>query len=549
MRHALRKNGNEEKLRTGIVRQLILYTVLFSIVLTAATTAFNVHNEYRRDMHALEQRMELIRASYLDSLSSSLWAMDAAQITLQLQGILQIPDMHYVEIIEQQQITQQAGNPPANVGLIHEFPLRYRHHEREVELGILRVTAGLQALQARLQERIWRLLFSQGIQISLVAWFMFMLFQYLVNRHLHAIALYAAELRTDNLDNILILKRRLRHNRFDELDMLTQAINSMRLYLGDAYREAEQAHTQLQILNQELEQRVLQRTAELAQANHEIIQLNQRLSAENLRMGTELEVSRHLQRMVLPTRLELEEIKDLEIACYMEPASEVGGDYYDILRHASGIKIGIGDVTGHGLESGVLMLMVQTAVRTLLESNIHDPKLFLAALNRSIYANVQRMNLDKNLTLTLLDYHDGKLHLTGQHEEILLVRHNGEIERLDTLDLGFMVGMIPDIDHLLGHIETRLEAGDGIVLYTDGITEAHNRAREMYGLDRLCTVISRSWHDGVDAVQHAVIEDVHHHLDGQEIKDDLTLLVLKRLPTKQSLTCIHLLENSVAALS
>jgi serine phosphatase RsbU (regulator of sigma subunit) len=524
----LRKNGGEEKLRTGIARQLILYTMLFSLVLTAVATAFNVHTEYRRDMRALEQRMELIRASYLDSLSNSLWAMDGAQLALQLQGILQIPDMQYLEIVEQEQITQQAGELPAHMGLVHEFPLRYRHHEREVELGVLRVTAGLQALYARLQERMWTLLFSQGVQIFLVALFMFLLFQYLVNRHLHAIALYAAGLRTDNLDQALTLNRTARRGRFDELDMLALAINSMRIYLGDAYREAEQARAQLRKLNQELEQRVSERTAELAYANHEISLLNQRLSAENLRMGTELEVSRHLQQMVLPTRLELDEIKDLEIACYMEPATEVGGDYYDILRHASGVKIGIGDVTGHGLESGVLMLMVQTAVRTLLESNIRDPKLFLAALNRSIYANVQRMNLDKNLTLTLLDYNDGKLHLTGQHEEILLVRGNGRIERLDTIDLGFMIGMIPDIDHLLGYAETSLEAGDGIVLYTDGITEAHNRAREMYGLERLCAVISRYWHDGVEAVQHAVIADVHRHLEGQEIRDDLTLLVLKR---------------------
>ncbi|HBB31884.1 MAG TPA: serine/threonine protein phosphatase, partial [Cyanobacteria bacterium UBA9273] len=74
-----------------------------------------------------------------------------------------------------------------------------------------------------------------------------------------------------------------------------------------------------------------------------------------------------------------------EIAGFMEPASEVGGDYYDVLYHNGTVKIGIGDVTGHGLESGVLMLMVQTAVRTLLEVNETDSKKFLDVLNRTIY--------------------------------------------------------------------------------------------------------------------------------------------------------------------
>ena len=90
----------------------------------------------------------------------------------------------------------------------------------------------------------------------------------------------------------------------------------------------------------------------------------------------------------------------------MEPADEVGGDYYDILQQDGKVKIGIGDVTGHGLESGMLMIMVQTATRVLLESNLADPVKFLDILNRSLYKNVQRMKSDKNLTLSILDYEE-----------------------------------------------------------------------------------------------------------------------------------------------
>src|SRR4051812_13794874 len=73
---------------------------------------------------------------------------------------------------------------------------------------------------------------------------------------------------------------------------------------------------------------------------------NERLQAENLRLNTELAVTQRLQRMILPKAQELQAIEGLEIAAYMEPADEVGGDYYDVLQHNGQVKIGIGDMTG-----------------------------------------------------------------------------------------------------------------------------------------------------------------------------------------------------------
>jgi serine phosphatase RsbU (regulator of sigma subunit) len=133
-------------------------------------------------------------------------------------------------------------------------------------------------------------------------------------------------------------------------------------------------------------------------------------------MSAELEVTKQLQQMILPKQSELESIEGLEIAGYMEPADEVGGDYYDVLQQDGKVKISIGDVTGHGLESGVLMLMTQTAVRTLFESKQTDPVKFLDILNRTIYGNVQRINPYKNLTLCVLDYANRSLSFSGQHE-------------------------------------------------------------------------------------------------------------------------------------
>lgn len=178
----------------------------------------------------------------------------------------------------------------------------------------------------------------------------------------------------------------------------------------------------------------------LVYANLEITVLNDRLKSENMRMSAELDVTRKIQQMLLPKDRELKAVIGLDIAGFMESADEVGGDYYDVLQQDGRVKIGIGDVTGHGLESGVLMIMVQTAVRTLLAYNEPDPVRFLSAINRAIYDNVQRMKSDKNASLALLDYEAGMLKLSGQHEEMIVVRCNGSVERFDTIDLGFRSG-------------------------------------------------------------------------------------------------------------
>lgn len=266
----------------------------------------------------------------------------------------------------------------------------------------------------------------------------------------------------------------------------------------------------------------------LEKANKQILALNELLKEENLRMGNELDVTRKLQKMILPKDKELAMIAALDIAGYMEPAAEVGGDYYDVLQQNGRIKIGIGDVTGHGLESGMLMIMVQTAVRTLLQSEENDPVRFLDILNRTIYGNVQRMSSDKNLTLAMLDYEDGKLILSGQHEEIIVVRKNGDLERFDTIDLGFPIGLEEEIFSFLDQKQIELDIGDVMVLYTDGITEAENEDRQLYGLDRLCEVVCENVDKPAIAIRHAVIDDLRSHIGNQKIYDDITLLVLKQ---------------------
>ena len=256
------------------------------------------------------------------------------------------------------------------------------------------------------------------------------------------------------------------------------------------------------------------------------------LISENSRLSAELDVTRRIQQMLLPKEVELETITDLDIAGFMEPAEEVGGDYYDVLQYDNRILFGIGDATGHGLESGMLALMTQSAVRALLEHGERDIVHFLNSLNGMIYKNVtERMKVDKNLTLSLLEYESkdsgGILRICGQHEDVIVVR-NGEVELIDTGELGFMVGMLDDMSEYVAQMELTLNQGDVVVLYTDGITEAANMDNEEYGIERLCDVVKQHWQDTAHNIRDAVIENVRSYIGKQTVFDDITLLVFKR---------------------
>jgi phosphoserine phosphatase RsbU/P len=315
-----------------------------------------------------------------------------------------------------------------------------------------------------------------------------------------------------------------------ELETLSQSFYQMG-------KQLQQSFVALEAANQELEERVAQRTQDLQQANLKITQLNDQLQTDNLRMGAELNVTRRLQQMMLPKAEEFEHLYNLDIACFMEAAQEVGGDYYDVIPGVStgspeengSLTIGIGDVTGHGLESGVLMIMAQTAVRTLLAVGEQDSAKFLNALNQVLYENAQRLSPGKNMTFSLLKYQDRQLQISGQHEDVLVFRGDGTVEQIETLELGMPLGLMQNIQDLLGQTQIQLSPGDGIVLYTDGIPEAEGTDHALYGLDRMIALVRQNWTLSAQDIQQRVIEDVRSHIGNCPVYDDITLVILKQL--------------------
>lgn len=256
----------------------------------------------------------------------------------------------------------------------------------------------------------------------------------------------------------------------------------------------------------------------------------ERYETELLAANTKLDIARSMQASLQPRPEDIHAATDLDIATYTRPAEDVGGDYLDVIALGDGVRLGIGDVTGHGFESGLVMVMAQTAVSALVHSGLRDPDVIISVLNKTIYHNLQRMGIDKSVTLSLLDYDQGTMTVSGQHEHLLRVSSAGAVMAVDTFELGFPLGLEPTIDQYAEQMRFTLELGAGVVLYTDGITEAENERGQFYGLARLEAAINRAWQPMTSAedIKQYVLADLQAFTAQQPVFDDIALVVVRR---------------------
>ena len=302
---------------------------------------------------------------------------------------------------------------------------------------------------------------------------------------------------------------------------------SVRLVTGDG-----ETRELVGVMTDVTERRQAQEAAEEASRSKsgllsEIHRLHEDLRRENIRMSAELGITRRLQQMMLPREEDLRKIVGLDISASMEPAAEVGGDYYDVVSGNGGVFFGIGDVTGHGLESGVIAIMVQTAVKTLLASGLCQSGKFFDVLNHVLHDNIRRMGCDRSLTLSLVHYQDSTVTISGQHEEILVVRGNGVIERHDTLNLGFVLGLEENISSFVSEATLPLGRSDVLVAYTDGITEAMDHSGVTFGVERLSQAVRASHRQPAEAIRKAVLATLKEYVGGAPLLDDISLLIIK----------------------
>src|SRR6266568_1892820 len=237
----------------------------------------------------------------------------------------------------------------------------------------------------------------------------------------------------------------------------------------------------------------------------------------------ELQIAQALQTGILPRNPDL---AGFEVAARMKPAENVGGDLYDILSFPDSFWLLIGDVSGHGLQSGLVMLMAQAAAYSAISSDPGcTPREVLGAVNRVLHENVRRrMCRDDYLTLMVARHHgDGRFVAAGAHQPLFLARAGGGVDVVEPA--GPWCGVMEDVEPRTPQYEFQLGPGDLLCLITDGIVEARGAGDDLYGQDRLAELLGRS-RTSAPEVLGDIFSSVEAFAESQE--DDMTAVVLKR---------------------
>lgn len=274
-----------------------------------------------------------------------------------------------------------------------------------------------------------------------------------------------------------------------------------------------------------LEEKVKQRTEALDISNKELTKAKDAL-------WEEMELAQKIQTVLLPQQ---PKIANYEITGYMKPSDEIGGDYYDIITIGGRDWIVIGDVSGHGVSAGLIMMMVQTAIHSTLSVQPDlSPSELLTAVNAVICGNISKMGEEKCMTIMVIACQaDGRLCFSGLHQNILIYRQSaGVIETVMTE--GVWLGLTKDISKMLIEDSVVMHPGDTMLLYTNGIIEANPKenpaisAKEskqmMFGEKRLLEVFKQLAECGsVDGIKQGLLNEMKDYVTS----DDVTFVVVR----------------------
>lgn len=246
--------------------------------------------------------------------------------------------------------------------------------------------------------------------------------------------------------------------------------------------------------------------------------------AERERQRVELETAREIQSSILPDLPP--QLNGVALAHVYQPATEVGGDFYDVLALEDGrLAVAVGDVAGHGVSSGLVMSMVRSALAVQVTFNPDVPAVF-RTLNRLVFQSARRRLL-ATLTYAVLDPQQRQLlYASAGHVFPYRVTRDGKVYELEAGS--YPLGVRADVQAPV-RLE-KLEPGDSVVLLSDGVVEAHREHDdEPFGFGRLAESLGRHAPGGPQALLRGVLADLAAFTRGAPREDDVTVVAL-RLP-------------------
>ena len=244
--------------------------------------------------------------------------------------------------------------------------------------------------------------------------------------------------------------------------------------------------------------------------------------AEKERLQSEIAIAATIQRNLLPK--EGPKFRGVSFSAHFEPTTSIGGDYYDVFNlDKTRLAVAIGDVSGHGLSTGLVMAMVKAAITTLVEEGADETSLF-ERLNQLVYRSTERRAF-MTLAFTIFDLERGTIrHTNAGHLYPYLLRQGGtepiSIE-CPSLPLGVREKMSTRT------VEVALQEGDAIVYLSDGIVEAQDLNGDPLGFDQLESLLAIQRDRSPSALRDVILDAVARHCKTRPADDDRTVMVLR----------------------
>ena len=265
--------------------------------------------------------------------------------------------------------------------------------------------------------------------------------------------------------------------------------------------------------------------ANLSHRTVQYVEEVKRVTAEKERIGTELHMAKQIQEGMLPSIFPaFPDRPEFELYATMDPAKEVGGDFYDFfLIDDDHLGLVMADVSGKGVPGALFMM----ASKIILHSSAiqgGSPEEILSLANQTICAN-NPMEMFVTVWLGILELSTGKLTAANAgHEYPIIKRANGSFELFKDKH-GFVIGAIDGVCYR--DYELELRPGDKLFLYTDGVPEATDEDKRMFGTERMLTALNKFQGRAPDEILMSMRRTVDSFVGDAEQFDDLTMLCLE----------------------
>lgn len=243
--------------------------------------------------------------------------------------------------------------------------------------------------------------------------------------------------------------------------------------------------------------------------------------AEKERLQSEIEIAASIQRNLLPK--EGPQFRGVSFSAHFEPTASIGGDYYDVFNiDKTRLAVAIGDVSGHGLSTGLVMAMVKAAITTLVEEGADETSLF-HRLNDLVYRSTERRAF-MTLAFTIFDLERGRIrHTNAGHLYPYLLGTGGPPRAIEVPSLP--LGVRSDIQTHTAEVD--LSEGDAIVYLSDGIVEAQSEEGEPFGFDNIEALLAAATDRSPSAIRDTILQAVARHSGTRPADDDRTVMVLR----------------------